>query len=201
MRRLIFLYIILVLAGCQSSDKLNGKKNSVRPLVIFDNEEGAWEDIRLSVTNIMQNDSAKIYTAISSYDNENVGLSIALPTRNEDTDGFGNKYIRINRIGIESDNLLHVLAKLYNQRLNANAKFASSINAKYVNLRAYGASLKKQKGNDSLKMSADYKLFFQTKDDAAELFLNVDKAGKWIELKEKDADYRPLIIKILSGED
>jgi len=41
-------------------------------------------------------------------------------------------------------------------------------------------------------------LFFDIRNDEAELFVNINQTEKWIELKEKDEEYRPLLIEALS---
>jgi hypothetical protein len=54
-------------------------------------------------------------------------------------------------------------------------------------------------GQDKESLTIDeYKLFFESKDDEGELFLNINPMEKWIDLREKDPEYRKTIIKVLS---
>ena len=44
-----------------------------------------------------------------------------------------------------------------------------------------------------------YKLFFEGKVDIdyAELYLNVNPTDNWIEIREKDEEYRPIVLRFL----
>lgn len=77
-------------------------------------------------------------------------------------------------------------------------KFTNSISVTYVNLDEFAKSLGAQDGGD-YETQNQYKLFYEGsgEDEYAELYLNISPTEHWIELREKDEEYRPTIIKFL----
>jgi hypothetical protein len=63
----------------------------------------------------------------------------------------------------------------------------------------YVDSLNKQ-GQANYTTTHACKLFFQNEkeDDYAELYFNINDEEQWIELREKDKDYRNMVINFLS---
>ena len=203
----IILILLVVLFGCSDnqadSDKEIKTTNTtdsaypVKALVIDNGEEEGWgADIRLSVINVIENDTAKIYKAVSDYENKKVGLIVSVIKNKEGNKGFG-KGLTLKSIGKESDYLLWTLLKLYKQKIDTSMKFINSISVDYVNLNEFARNL----GADGSGpvVANEYKLFFQGQNDEdyAELYLNINPEEHWIELREKDEEYRPLIIKFL----
>jgi len=98
---------------------------------------------------------------------------------------------------MESDFLLHTIARVYGQKIDSQAHFVNSISVHYVNLHSFAKTLGAK--DDTNTAQAEYKLFFQgQRDDGyAELYLNVDANARRLEIKEKDIEYRPQIIQFL----
>ncbi len=204
-----FLFGLTVfLLSCNNSDnsqkaKADTKQQEkqtfpIKELVIDNGEEEGWgADIRLSITSILETDTTKIFKAISSYEGKNLGLLVSIPKAKEGDKGFA-KGITFGSLGIESDYLLSTLAKLYKQKMDASIKFISSISVTYVNLKEFAKSLGAQDGGQYTTPS-EYKLFFEGNgdDDYAELYVNINPDENWIELREKDEEYRSALIKFL----
>lgn len=198
----VLLFIATSSLSCQNNggQSTKGSKDNfpVKPLIVFDNKEDGWGgDVRLSIVNIDENDSSTLYKAISSYQNKTLGLLILIPKSKESSNGFG-KGIILKSIGKESDNLLRTLANLYKQHIDSNSKFAGSIPVEYVDLSEFAKSVT-GKTDDASTTTSEYKLFFGSKDDEAELFLNINPKDMWVDLREKDEEYRPSVIKALKN--
>lgn len=194
--------LTVFLFSCNSSDKTQNTSSNetfpVKELMIDNGEEEGWgADIRLSIVSIRETDTSKLYTAISTYQGTKLGLLVSIPRRKEGEKGFGNG-ISLKSIGIESDNLLQTLAKLYKQKADSSLKFTTSITVTYVNLDEFAKSLGAT-DRDEYKTQNQYKLFYEgsSEEDYAELYLNISPSEHWIELREKDEEYRPVLIKFL----
>lgn len=192
---------VLTFFGCSANqtktDKISTDTTSnltfpVRPLFIESEEESMGGDIRLSFTESSMTDKATIYKVNSTYGNKNIGFELSVPTH-----GLANLSIKTD--GVNSDNFLHALQKIYKLKVDTTSKFVDFISADCMNMGDYVDSLNKQ-SNGSYTSIAENKLFFQRKneDDYAELYLNINEAEHWIELKEKDEEYRPVIVKLLT---
>jgi len=169
----------------------------IKPLIVLNDREGGWgSDIRLSIVGISEDDSSKIYKAVSSYNNENMGLLVYVTKKGTNSQGFGNA-ITLKTIGKESDNLLHKLSELYKQKIAYDSKFADTVSASFVDLKVFSKSVAGSAGNADPN-SDEYKLFFETKDDEGELFLNINSTDKWVELSEKDPEFRSVVLKALT---
>lgn len=205
MQKLIIFIFVLTLFGCGDNNSNSDKpatnttattKFPAMPLIIENGEEDGWGgDLKLSITDIQENDTAKIYKAISTHEGKNVGLLVTVPKAKEKNKGFAGGFI-LASLGKESDDLLATLASVYKQKADSSIQFINSISLNYVNLGEFAKSLG-GKESGSKNASAEYKLFFQGDEDYAELYLNVNPEEHWIELKEKDEEYRPAIIKFL----
>ena len=175
----------------------NTSSLEIKPLQVDNGEEEGWgADTRLSIVEKTENDTTKIYKAISSYEGKELGLLIFIPKAKEGEKGFG-KGIVLQSIGSQSDNLLHVLSNLYKQKVDTSSKFANTLNVTYVNLKEFAKSVTGQEGEYTA--ANEYKLFFEgnNDDDYAEIFLNVNSKDNWIELREKDEEYRPIVLRFL----
>jgi hypothetical protein len=209
----LIICFTLTLCSCTNTD--NSKNNTganakqmekqdtfpVKELVVDKGEEEGWGgDIRLSIVSASETDTSRNYKAISNYEGKHLGIELSVPKSKEGSKGF-SKGIIIKSIGSESDNLLRTLAKLYKQKPDTSLKFVNVISVTYVNLKEFAKSLTGQEG-ESYTMASEYKLFFEGKgeNDYAELYVNVNPDEHWIEIKEKDDEYRPALIKFFKNK-
>lgn len=149
-------------------------------------------DVRLSFTERTTSGKAIIYKVNSTYEGKNIGFELIVPTH-------GLVKLSMKSDGTSSDNFIHVLQKLYKLKVDTTSKFVLSISADCINMGDYIDSLNKQTDGNYIS-TAENKLFFQgeKEDDYAELYLNINESEHWIELKEKDEEYRPIIIRLLT---
>jgi hypothetical protein len=200
--------LIIFLFSCNNTDnsqKANADNKEagneafpIKELQIDKSEEEGWgADIKLSIVSIADTDTTKDYKAISTYKGKNLGLLLSVPKAKEGNKGFA-KGITFKTIGPESDYLLLTLSNLYKQKAGSSLKFVSSASVTYVNLKEFSKSLGAKDGGDYTTAS-EYKLFFEGNrdEDYGELYLNISPDDHWIELKEKDEEYRPAVIKFL----
>jgi hypothetical protein len=195
MKKILILLIAVAQLGCSlKPDKTaEATKTPPKPLIVFDNKDDGWGgDIRLSLVGLSENDTAKIYKAVSSTEKGNLGVLVLVTKKPADSKGFGNA-ITLKSLGPESDLMLQKLAELYKQKIDANAKFVKTAQATFVDLGAFARSLGGTTNGD--ENVDQYKLFFETKNDEGELFMNINTNENWLELREKDEDYRPVLIK------
>jgi len=202
-----FSVVCLIEIGCSSlpspraqvvdtAGTISPKTYPVKPLVIHkdDGDSGGWgADFGLSIVAVSQNDSSTTYKAISSWEGQNLGVSVTIPIK-ENKSGFGRS-IEIKGIGSESDHLLRFMAKIYGQKLDSSYQFKKVVSVDFVNLGTFAQSVAGK--SDTASASKQYKLFFTLKDDVAELYLNIDDQQKRLEIEEKDPDYRAPVIKSL----
>jgi hypothetical protein len=210
-RSLIFSTIALSVIAFAACSERNAKKNvaneknsRIRNVVYFNVKHGNdgvdGGDLRLSIKDTTQTDSTINYEVVSLNGDKEIGLLLSIPKKARPT-GFGNGFV-LKSIGEPSNLLLGVLSALYRHEL-AKPQFVDEIKVSYVDLRQLAKTYEKD-GNAVGKIGADYKLFFEGDDgdeEPAELFINVDSAANYIEIKEKDPDYRAALIKALSKKE
>jgi hypothetical protein len=196
-----FLTTLLGCSNCQTNTDNAGTSDATtypaKQLQIDNHEEGWGADIRLSIVAKFENDTANIYKAVSLYGEQELGLLISVPKRKEGGKGFGHG-ILLKSVGIQSDYLLRTLSQLYNQPSYKTATFINGVSVNYVNLKAFAKAVTGQEGQSTA--TNQYKLFFEGKSDEeyAELFLNINLVDNWIELSEKDEEFRPKVLSFLS---
>src|SRR4051794_20338352 len=104
--------------------------------------------------------------------------------------------MEIKSVGSASDNLLLLLQDLYKEEIVANSKFVASKTINFIDLNEFVKAKFGQKSEraDSVR---ELKVFFESdnEDDYAELYININPAEKWLELKEKDEEYRPGVLR------
>jgi hypothetical protein len=206
MQKITIIFFLATLVSC-SNNQTNAGNNKratsatqtypVQPLKIDNGEEEGWgADIRLSIVEKSENDTARIYKAVSSYNGQELGLLVSVPKRKEGDKGFGQG-ISLKSIGAQSDYLLRTLYQLYKQTVDTNAAFTKDIHVTYVNLKEFAKAVAGQEGQYTA--ANEYKLFFEGRSDEhyAELYLNVNPTDNWIELREKDEEYRPIVLRFL----
>ena len=208
MNKITLFGLVLFLLSCTNTDKtnntesvqqLNNQTFPIQALVIGDEEEEGWgTDIRLSIVSVSETDTSKLYTAISNYQDKKLGLLVAIPKQKEGDKGLGSGIV-LKSIGSESDYLLQTLATLYKQKSDTTLKFTNSVLATYINLDEFAKSLG-AKNEAGYQTEYQYKLFYEgnTEGQYAELYMNINPTEHWIELAEKDEEYRPVIIKVFT---
>ena len=165
----------------------------VKPLhILATKEAGFGADIRLSFTERLITARAIVYKINSIYENKKIGFEIVVPHN-----GFAKLILK--GTGVNSNNFLHILAQLYKQKVDTSLKFSDRIAGDCINMGEYVDSLNKQ-SNGNYSSAAQYKLFLKGNNDGnyAELYLNINENEHWIELGEKDKEYRPVIIALLT---
>lgn len=206
MQKITFIFFLATLFSCSNNQTSADNTQTmvsdtttyaVQPLQVENGEEEGWgADIKLSIVAKTENDSTRIYKAISSYKGKELGLLVFVPKRKEGDKGLGHG-ISLQSIGSRSDYLLQTLYQLYKQTVDTTATFSKSINVTYVNLKEFAKAFSGQEGHYTA--ANEYKLFFEGKGDEeyAELYLNINLVDNWIELREKDEEYRPIVLRFL----
>jgi len=199
MQKTSFTILLLTILSCSTNQNkaetndvdADSRNFPIRPLIIESEDEGWGGDIKLSYTKTLTTDNTVSYEVNSTYKSKEIGFEVSVPK--------GSGKLTIKRMGLGSDNFLHVLADIYKQKMDTASKFVDFITIDCMNMGDYVDSLNKQSDGNYVT-TAQYKLFFQGKDedDYAELFLDVNETNHLIELKEKDEEYRPAIIKLLT---
>ena len=167
----------------------------IKPVFVDTSVDEGWgRDIRLSFTRKVHTDSSIIYYVNSTYQNENIGFTVSVPKE-------GHVKLAFRSSGTASDKFIQFLNYLYLGKPDSLIKFNKETFVDCIHMGNYVDSLNQQ--NQGIYTTTHYcKLFFQGKkeDDYAELYFNINDDEYWIELKEKDNEYRNLIIKLLSNE-
>jgi hypothetical protein len=88
----------------------------VKPVTKFEDngDDTGWADFGLSIVSVSENDSTFTHKVLSTSENGNLGLVVDIPKKDGEK-GFGQSF-RLKSIWSECDNLLHFMAKLYNQK-------------------------------------------------------------------------------------
>lgn len=171
----------------------------IKPVVWLNIEPGQPPpdvcNLRLSVKDTTQTNHATNYEVVALNGDQEVGLMIGIPKdtgKSAFADGF-----TLKSTGAPSNHLLDIITFTYMHKLDAPTIFVDEVKTRYVDLRKLAKQYKK---GEVTQIGADYKLFFDNNDgeEPAELFINVDSAAKWIEIKEKNRNYRTGIIKALT---
>jgi len=161
-------------------------------------EDGHPGGIRVAIQTTTDTDTTTTFKIISTYEGKPAGLIVVV--RRKDGQIAGGKAC-FKSLGAPSDLFLHVLATEYRQHLDSSARFVDSISFINWPLNDLLFDSAGQVKPDSW-IAADNKLFFnpesKTGDDYAEMFMNIRAKDQWIEFVEKDADYRPALIKLLT---
>jgi hypothetical protein len=173
----------------------------IQPLFVDNGEEGWGGDIRLSITEITSIDSFIAYKAVSYFEGKKVGIEFILPNGKAGIDNSPTQILEVKTCGESSDNLLLLLSKLYKLKIDTTKHFIKSAQLAFVDLNEFA---KAKFGKDAISHTdaKEMKLFFETVDpgDYAELYVNVNEKEHWLELREKDENYRKQVIKFFAGE-
>jgi hypothetical protein len=196
----IVVLTLLVLVGCSQNQPKKKVDSRIKRMVYLDINPGeppsnAKGDLRLSVKDTTQNDSATNYEVVALNGDQEIGLMISIP-KDTGKSPFANGFT-LKSIGEPSNHLLDILTFFYKQKLDGPSTFVDEVKAHYVDIRKLAKSYKE---GEVSQIGGDYKLFFDNNDgeEPAELYINVDSAANWIEIKEKDPIYRAGVIKALT---
>jgi hypothetical protein len=189
---LIALTLVILFSSCSTKkEKIVFEK---REMTVSNAEEGWGGDVKLSIVSIIPNDTGKIIAVLSSFKGKEMGFNIKIPNKKSDSGGFGSG-LTLSSSNISSDIFLKTLSEIYNVKKTDN-KFINNISINFVDLAAITAQLTGKSISDSEQKQ--YKLFFENEKENAELYLNIDEKEGWVELKEKDSEYRIAILNFLS---
>jgi hypothetical protein len=203
MQYLLTIFFTVAIVSCtdrknttQSAGTTNITSYPVEFLKIDSSDAGFGADIKLSITERFENDTANVYKAVSLYNDQELGLLISVPKHEKGAKGFGQGFA-LRSIGTPSDYLLRTLSQLYKQPDNETKTFVKEMTVNYVNLTAFAKAVSGQE--PQLTEVNQYKLFFEsnTDNDYAEIFLNIDLSNNLIEILEKDTEYRSAILRFL----
>lgn len=185
---------LVVLIGLVSCSQTNTK---IKLTDISNMDTSDFVDIPLTITQKSETDTSYSYVAKAIYKLDTIGVQISLKKDVKAGivgDKMDNVFLRdgisIHSIGIESDKLISVIAKLYgidsqkNQMRNDNMFFVCA------NLN--------QKNVDYNQGEYKFKIFMESEDNYAELFVNFDFTNQLIYFNEKDTEYRKGVIDYLT---
>jgi hypothetical protein len=166
-----------------------------RVMTVSNPTDGWGGDVKLSISSILPTDTGKVISVLATFNGKDVGFNIIIPTENKKSDsGFGSGLI-LASTGTTSDNFLTALNEIYKSK-KTDVKFNKNISLNFVDLDAMASKLTGASNSDSEQKK--YKLFFENDKENAELYLNIDEKGGWVELNEKDSEYRIAIMNFLS---
>jgi len=188
----------ILLTSCTGSDPNAKGTNSATvsaslPEMQVDNSAQSFGgDISLHINSLEKIDQEiTSYKILSAYRGKPIGFQFILKRPAENRE-FVEHGVTFKSLGDTSNNFLNALAEIYQIKKN-NLVFVDSITVTYADLTYNFDS--KTPGN---WVAAQKKLFFETKDDESELYLNIDNDRKIISFPEKDSSYRLSILEALS---
>ncbi|GAB2842984.1 hypothetical protein GCM10027043_52710 [Ferruginibacter profundus] len=200
MLKILLAFVSIGIVGCASNQsKPDSKLNStidtflIKPIFVDTSEVEGWGgDIRLSFTEKYYTDTSIIYNVNSTFENKHLQFKVSVPKE-------GHVKLVFKSLGAGSDNFVRFLKYLYSGVTDSLIKFNNQISVDCIHMGNYVDSLNMQ-SNGTYTTTHTCKLFFQgeKENDYAELYFNINDDEHWIELREKDKDYRNMIIKFLA---
>lgn len=191
---------LLAMLGCSENPPEKKIDPRIKKVVFLNVEDGKQPtgalDLRLSVIDTTQSPFATNYNVLALNGDQMVGLMISIP-KDTGTSPFADGFT-LKSVGEPSNHLLELLSYPDVHQPGDSVLFVGEITARYVDIRKMA---KQYKEGEVEKLGGDYKLFFDINggEEPAELYINVDPAANWIEIKEKHPDFHSGIIKALSG--
>lgn len=188
---ILFLIVLFSFACNEGNQRRNDEQI---PIVEINSQSDSGTSIKLHILKKEIKQSLFVYTVVSMDSNRPIGFIVEVPINIEK---FGEG-IRLMSLGDTSDNFLSALSRIYQVGLEKDSKFIKSISCNYAGLNDLIYKGDGQGRDNSINY---VKLFFEGagEDDYAELYLNINESAKTVELEEKDSEYRPYIIKILTA--
>ncbi|RWY54233.1 hypothetical protein [Mucilaginibacter gilvus] len=194
------LGLLFFISACHDNSKSQLSESTVVNLLADSVDDESWgADVRLSIVKIKKLDTSDVYTLKAIYKNKPVGFAIEVPrVTDKNSEGFGSG-IKIKSLGKLSDDFKNAMAELYKQKIDTTKKFIDMTEAAYVDLIQFSKSMESNAKEDPLYFKM-MKLFLMSKEgEEAELYFNIDKERKIVELKEKDEEYRAIVIQLISA--
>jgi hypothetical protein len=187
----VLLYFLL-LVSCKNTPGASTNESSQVSLPP-DMQVGGVEnfrEVKLYIAREENIDTATIrYTILSAYAGAPVGFKLLIKQSGDKKAAFSTAAFL--PMGDTSNNFLNALADIYHVK-HGRLVFTDSISASCINLHNL---LGEEPGN---QIAAQNKLIFDSRYDAAELLMNIDKGAHTISFPEKNSDYRNGIINALS---
>ncbi len=202
-------FIALIIFSCASKDQSkngDGKQDLARDtftikklMVDTSTDEGWGADIRISIVENRKTDTSISYIATSFYEDQTVGLQLTIPTNTPNDKKAEPQRMRFNSVGPASNNLIMLLSRLYNQRIDSSSHFVAVKEIEFIDLDEFAKKQFGQAPNDP-SGSRGLKAFFDSENEKyyGEIYINVNEKEHWIELKEKDEDYRKAVLNALT---
>lgn len=214
-RNVIFVgLIVLLVTGCagqakekvaqtevivgtpQLPAKASVVKAFTKPPEVTETEEGFQDLVFWLEESGKERDGSHRIRASGTHKGKKVGFEILLAPKWAEgmntpiTTRVGT--VKYRAIGADSDAFVDVLDELYETKRSPK-NMAKEIEFNAVTLEGHPGEL----ANGPVKI----KLFFEPEspDDYVELFTNIDLPARRVEVREKDMEYRPAVIKALQG--
>jgi hypothetical protein len=188
-------YGLSILIGFYSCSQ-QVKQNKLIDITSRIDKASGFVDLTLPIVNKNQTDSTYLYIAQGLYKSDTVGIEISLKknlkagiVNGEMKNVFVNNGITIKSIGIKSDKLLKSMTELYGVDSIGNQMRNDLIVLTCANLN--------QQDLDYSSGEYKFKVFMESEDDYAELFVDFDFSNNLILLNEKDLEYRKGVLKYL----
>lgn len=193
------LILILFVAACNNSERqqktvvvTEAPPSQLRQIEVDNSSESFGGDIYLDIFDTTQvSPEITRYRILSMYKDKPVGFDLLLKKPSQ-KQMFVNDGITFLSLGDTSNNFLQALAEVYKLK-KPLPSFVDSVTITYADL---GSEVDLSKPGNWI--AAQMKLFFQTDDNASELFMNINKKDGTIAFPEKDINYRAGIIEALS---
>jgi hypothetical protein len=192
-----FILLAVVFFACNNTT--NKLSDTTQPaqlpeIKVNDDTQGFGADISMHIQKIEKISSElSKYVIVSNYQNTPAGFILLLkkPEGKKDFIADGITFKPLG--GDTSKNFIRALAEIYKLKEDHSLTFKDSLTIPYYDLAA-NVDTK----DPSNWIAAQIKMFFETDDDTAELFLNIDEKNSTISFPEKDSSYRAGILTALS---
>ena len=192
MKKILFgLFVLIGLASCSQANK------KIELADISNMNVSDFIDIPLRITQKSETDTSYICIAKAIYRSDTLGVQVSLKkgikagiVGDNMSNVFLNDGISIHSIGIESDHFLSAMTKLYGIDLQGNQMRNDIMSFNCANLN--------QKNVEYNKGEYHFKIFMESEDNYAELFINFDFTNQLIYFNEKDMEYRKGVIDYLT---
>ena len=197
----ISVLILIVLTGSKTTDEK--RQMALKSIIDLVDREKGFEDIGLQITEKRILKDRIIFTGKGLFECDTVGMKFeTLREYNpgvlenggfETKSGYTLESVKIYSIGLQSDNFVKALAKIY--KLKCENRFSKKpLVASAFSLSTTHIDLTKSRGYFKSKLFLEE----NSEDSYCEIFFNINLDKGIIELPEKDLDYRENLIKVFT---